>query len=65
MKIKLRYIPRENRETEYYDVGKIWFYLTKKRSPYLTKKRSPFKIIWNKWFFNKRIVLFICKSINS
>lgn len=57
VKIKLRYIPRGNRETEYYDVGKIWFYLT--------KKRSPFKIIWNKWFFNRRIVLFICKSINS
>jgi hypothetical protein len=55
VKIKLRYIPRENRETEYYDVGKIWFYLT--------KNRKPFKITWNKWFLNRRIVLFICKSI--
>jgi hypothetical protein len=57
MKIKLRHIPRENRETEYYDVGKIWFYLA--------KNRKPFKITWNKWFFNRRIVLFICKSIKS
>jgi hypothetical protein len=51
--IRLRYVVKENRTTDYYDVDRVWVLNIRKRSYY--------KIIWNKWFFNRRIVLFILK----
>jgi hypothetical protein len=53
MKISLRYVVKENRTTDYYDVGKIWCLNITKQNYY--------KVVWNKWLFNRRIVLFILK----
>lgn len=55
MKIILRYVVAENRTNDYYEVGQLWILSNKKRSRY--------KIVWNKWFFNRRIVIFILKRI--
>ena len=57
MEIRIRYIVKENRQTDYYDVGQIWI----DGFP----KKNKMKIVWNKWFFNRRIVLFVFKSIKS
>ncbi len=53
-KIRLRYVVKENRTTDYYDVGQTWCLN-------ITKK-DYYKIVWNKWLFNKRMVLFIFKK---
>ena len=57
MKIRIRYIVKENRQTDYYDVGKIW-------CTNITKQNYS-EIVWNKWLFNRRIVLFVFKPIKS
>lgn len=54
MKIRLRYVVKENRTNDYYDVGTVWVLnLT---------KRIHYKIVWTKWLFNKRMCLFILKK---
>jgi len=57
MKIRLRYVVKENRITNYYNVGAVWILDITKITLY--------KIVWNKWLFNKRIVLFILKKRNN
>ena len=51
--VKIRYIRKTNRKTDYYDVGKVWCVNI--------MKRQYCKITWNVWLFNKRIVIFILK----
>jgi len=51
--IEIRYVRKANRTTDYYDVGKIWCLNITKQHYY--------KIVWNKWLFHKRIVLFVFK----
>lgn len=47
--ISIRYVKNINRERDFYDVGKIYcFNITKK---------SFYKIIYNKWLFNKRLII--------
>ena len=41
--IQVKYILKENRETDFYDVGKIWF--------------GSYKVIWNKWLLCNRILV--------
>jgi len=53
MKVFLLYVRKENRTTYYYDVGAIWC---------LHIKKPLYKIVWNKWFLNRRIVLCILKN---
>ena len=50
MKIRIRYIVKENRANDYYDVGQVWLADFPKKVIY--------KIVWNKFLFNKRIVVF-------
>lgn len=50
MKIRMRYVVKENRTNDYYDVGQVWLADFPKKSIY--------KIVWNKWFFNRRLVVF-------
>ena len=57
MKIRIRYVVKENRKIDYYDVGQVWLADFPKKSIY--------KIVWNKWFFNRILVLFILKSITE
>lgn len=58
VKIRIRYVVKENRNTDYYDVGQIWY-------THLSRKRKTIKIVWNKWIFNKRIVIFGYKQIEE
>ena len=60
MKIRIRYDVKENRTTDYdyYDVGQYW------GVPFRSKSKLC-KIVWNKWFFNRRIVVIIFKPIKS
>ena len=51
--VNIRYVRKINRTTDYYDVGKI-FCLN-------ITKQHHYKITWNKWLFNKRIVQFILR----
>ena len=52
--VNIKYIKKSNRTTDFYDVGKIWcFNITKK---------YYYKIIWNKWLFNKKIILIRLKK---
>ena len=51
--IKIRYVRKINRKTDYYDVGKTWF-LSINRHRY-------YKISWSKWLFKKRIIIYILK----
>ena len=51
--IRIRYVRKTNRTTDYYDVGKVWCLNIKKQDYY--------RVSWSKWFFNKRIVLFVLK----
>lgn len=53
MKIRIRFVVKENRTNDYYNVGQVWLNLAKKRS---------YKIVWNKWFFGRRIVVIGFKS---
>lgn len=47
--ISIRYVKRINRETVFYDIGKIYcFNIT---------KNIFYKIVWNKWLFNKRLII--------
>ena len=41
--ILIKYILKENRNTDYYNVGKLWF--------------GAHKITWSKWFFGNRICI--------
>ena len=41
--ILIKYILKENRSTDYYNVGKLWF--------------GTHKITWSKWFFGNRICI--------
>lgn len=41
--IFVKYILKQNRNTDYYNVGKIWF--------------GTHKIIWNKWLLSNRICI--------
>lgn len=51
--LRIRYIRKPNRTTNYYDVGKVWcFNITKK---------EYYRVTWNKYLLNKRIVIFILK----
>jgi hypothetical protein len=53
---KFSYVYSVSRNTDFYNVGKIWcFNITKK---------IYYRIIWNKWFFNKRFVLYKLKKMN-
>jgi len=58
MKIRIRYVVKENRQTDYYDVGENWILN-------FPSKRKLCKIVWNKWFFGRRIVLLVFKPIKS
>lgn len=51
--IRLRYILKENRNTDFYDIGMAW-------STNITKQITHI-IVWNKWFFNRRFVIFNLK----
>lgn len=56
--VNIRYVRKINRTTDYYNVGKI-FCLN-------ITKQHHYKITWNKWLFNKRIILFILRrEINN
>ena len=57
MKIRIRYVVKENRTNDYYDVGQVWL----AEFP----KNNKMKIVWNKWFFGRRIVLLVFKPIKS
>ena len=46
----VKYVLRENRDTTFYDVGTNWF--------------GNYKIVWNKWFFNRRFVVVRLKKFN-
>ncbi|MBP8994890.1 MAG: hypothetical protein KBG30_13925 [Bacteroidales bacterium] len=39
--IRIIYVFKRNRDTELYNVGINWF--------------NKYKIVWNRWFLNKRI----------
>lgn len=54
IKLRIRYVRKINRDTNYYDVGKVWCLN-------ITKKYY-YRIVWNNWFFNKRIVIFVLKQ---
>ena len=60
MKIRIRYVVKKNRTTDYdyYDVGQYWGFS-------FPSKKKLCKIVWNKWFFNRRIVVIIFKLIKS
>lgn len=51
--IRIRYVRETNRNTDYYDVGKVWCLNIKKQEYY--------RVSWSKWLFNKKIVLFVLK----
>lgn len=51
--IDIRYVKKQNRTTDFYDVGKIWCLNITKHQYY--------KIVWNKWFFDKRFVIFVLR----
>jgi hypothetical protein len=47
--IHIKYIFKENRKTDYYDVGKIWF--------------NKHVIVWNWWLLNKHFCIIKYKKI--
>jgi hypothetical protein len=47
--IHIKYIFKENRKTDYYDVGKIWF--------------NKYVIVWNWWLLNKHYCIIKYKKI--
>lgn len=52
--IKFKYIRKENRDTNFYDIGTKW-------CVNITKQRIS-TIIWNKWFLNNRFILYVLKN---
>lgn len=47
--IQIKYIKKENRNTDFYDVGKVWCLN-------ITKKKY-YKIVWKKSFLNNRFII--------
>ena len=47
--IQVKYILKENRNTDFYNVGKLWF--------------ATHKITWNKWLFGNRFCIIKMEKI--
>jgi len=48
--IWIKYVLSENRSTTFYDIGTKWF--------------GNHKVVWTKWFFNRRFVIVVLERFN-